>query len=321
MNLRNKKFATVAEYDNYIEGNYPKPNVSYIVEGGVMKYQKDAPDPAKQYLTFVILDNNTKLMYTAKGTGDNIQYSTNGGATWTTLNAGSYSPIFNAGDKIMWRGELMPTTNKGILRFANSTGRFNAKGNVMSLLYGDDFIGKTDLKAQKAFYGMFMGEGNLIDASNLVLPAPELTQDCYNAMFQGCTGLTTVPAILPATTLEFQCYNAMFQGCTSLTTAPALPATTLAIACYNSMFAGCTSLTTAPVLPAETLVRTCYQNMFNGCSNLNNIKMLATNTSGWDYLKEWVIGVSPTGTFTKAAGFNIPTGTSGIPSGWTVIEE
>jgi hypothetical protein len=45
----------------------------------------------------------------------------------------------------------------------------------------------------------------------------------------------------------------MFDGCTSLTTAPALPATTLAANCYSYMFYGCTSLTSAPALPATTL--------------------------------------------------------------------
>lgn len=31
-------------------------------------------------------------------------------------------------------------------------------------------------------------------------------------------------------------------------------------------------------------------------------------------------GVSPTGTFVKKAGVDWPTGNSGIPSGWTVVE-
>ena len=53
----------------------------------------------------------------------------------------------------------------------------------------------------------------------------------------------------------FACFYMLFNGCTSLTTAPALPATTLAEYCYFSMFGGCTSLTTAPALPATTFGR------------------------------------------------------------------
>jgi hypothetical protein len=57
---------------------------------------------------------------------------------------------------------------------------------------------------------------------------------CYRDMFNGCTGLTGLPAgLLPATTLANYCYTYMFTGCTGLTTLPAglLPATTLAGYC------------------------------------------------------------------------------------------
>lgn len=88
-----------------------------------------------------------------------------------------------------------------------------------------------------------------------------------------------------------------------------LPATALVSHCYDSLFSGCTSLITAPVLPATILVSQCYQNMFWNCTNLNYIN--CTNS--------WVKGVGATGTFVKAASMSSwTTGTSGIPSGWTV---
>ena len=38
-----------------------------------------------------------------------------------------------------------------------------------------------------------------------------------------------------------------------------------------------------------------------------------------DALGEWLLGVSSTGTFIKAAEINdLPKGSSGIPTGWTV---
>jgi hypothetical protein len=113
----------------------------------------------------------------------------------------------------------------------------------------------------------------------------------------------------------------MFYGCTSLTTAQSiLPATKLVNNCYQYMFYGCTSLTTAPELPAAKLAAS-YGHMFQGCSNLNYIKCLATDIPSTNYITNWVDGVSPTGTFVKASGISWSTGTSGIPSGWTVIEE
>ena len=125
--------------------------------------------------------------------------------------------------------------------------------------------------------------------------------------------------ILPATTLKQTCYYSMFNGCTSLTTAPALPATTLANGCYDTMFMGCTSLTTAPTLPATTLAKACYQNMFNGCTNLNYIKCLATDISATNCTTNWVQNVAATGTFVKDPNMSSwTTGNNGIPEGWTV---
>lgn len=191
---------------------------------------------------------------------------------------------------------------------------------------------------------MFFGCTSLTTAP--ALPATTLTQYCYSTMFSGCTSLTTAPELpattladyccqnmfsgctgltsaheLPATTLARWCYHGMFNNCTSLTTAPELPATTLASNCYSHLFYGCTSLTTAPELPATTLAGECYRNMFRDCKKLNYIKMLATNI-GLHSLLEWVIGVSSTGTFVKHPNMTIlPTGNSGIPSGWTVVND
>ena len=98
-----------------------------------------------------------------------------------------------------------------------------------------------------------------------------------------------------------------------------LPATTLFDYCYNGMFNGCTSLTTAPALPATTLAQNCYQNMFNGCTNLNYIKCLATDKSASNCTSFWVTNVAQNGTFVKNPNMSRwGTGTSGIPSGWTV---
>ena len=127
---------------------------------------------------------------------------------------------------------------------------------------------------------------------------------------------------LPATTLANNCYSDMFRGCTSLTTAPELPATTLANNCYEYMFDGCTSLTTAPELPATTLASQCYDYMFKYCNKLNYIKMLATDVSASNCLRGWVYGISSTGTFVKNPDMtSLPTGISGIPSGWTVVDD
>lgn len=64
--------------------------------------------------------------------------------------------------------------------------------------------------------------------------------------------------------------------------------------------------------------------MFEGCENLSSITMLATE--GYDVFKgslfNWVKGVATNGTFTKAASMDdLPTGDSGIPTGWPVVNQ
>ena len=141
-------------------------------------------------------------------------------------------------------------------------------------------------------------------------------------MFSGCESLRSAPELL-ATTLAKYCYSNMFAGCSNLITAPALPATTLAESCYIHMFESCSNLTTAPALPAENLADDCYYGMFYGCTKLNSVTMLATNIpENKNCLTDWMSGV-PTGegkgTFTKHKDMtSLPTGASGIPSGWTV---
>ena len=180
--------------------------------------------------------------------------------------------------------------------------------------------------AEHCYSNMFNGCTSLTVAPKL--PATTLAESCYESMFYNCTNLTTAPE-LPSTTLTECCYLQMFNGCTSLTAAPKLPATTLFANCYYEMFRGCTSLTAAPELPAATLVNWCYNSMFYGCTNLSSITMLATNIpANVGCLRNWVSGVASSGTFTKAANLiqgsetgQIPTGTSGIPEGWTVVNK
>ena len=169
--------------------------------------------------------------------------------------------------------------------------------------------------ANNCYQYMFQGCTSLRTAP--ALPATTLADICYDSMFQGCTSLTQAPK-LPAETLKTQCYYSMFKDCTSLTQAPALPATTLASSCYYYMFLNCKSLRTAPVLPATKLTINCYRYMFQGCSNISFVKCLATDISATNCTQFWLNGVASTGSFYKHPNATWTTGTSGIPTGWTV---
>lgn len=263
-----------------------------------------------EYLTIDIIEYGS----TIKINNANVSYSVNGGQWQTTT--GSTTLTTNLGDRIRFKG-----TNGGEYLFYGNTystaGLFAAEGNVMSLIYGDDFVGKTDLSG-KTFIGMFKNCQGLLN-KGIILPATTLANGCYEEMFGDCYRMTDAPA-LPATALTEGCYWGMFKGCSSLSTAPELPATTLANGCYDQMFLGCWALTTTPVLPATTLAESCYYSMFAECRDLNYVKCLATDISAGYALTDWLSGVSSTGTFVKATGVTWPSGTGGIPDSWTVQE-
>ena len=356
-----KAFANHSEYESYITGSsVAYPNVSvcedeyevHITDVGEI-VDPDAPVDSKKPLTFEITSDGVITWTLQTGNGLVIEYSKNGGE-WTSItsNTGASAPSISvvSGDTVQFRGDnaTYGDFNGNMSSFSGSTCGFNVYGNIMSLINSTGFTTATTLSSACTFFSLFIYT-KVVDASNLVLPATTLTQQCYGNMFGNCTGLTTAPSILPATTLAQGCYQYMFQGCSSLTSAPELPATTLAEACYSNMFSGCTSLTSAPELPATTLTNDCYSRMFYGCtslttapelpattlsqncyynmfwdcSSLNYIKCLATNISASSCTSNWVSGVASTGTFVKAAGMTSwETGPSGIPGdyahNWTV---
>ena len=277
------KFDTVAQY-NAEKDNLDYPSINYVVETDSLEYYTPAPTPSyeTQYLTFRAREDGTFKF--SKG---GLSYSLDNGETWTTLAKNTNSPTVQSGNTIMWKGTFSTSTGVGTF---SSTGAFDAEGNIMSLLFGDNFIGQTSLSGYDyAFYGLFSGCTHLISAENLVLPATTLAPYCYMNMFDSCTSLTTAPE-LPATTLADSCYNGMFWNCTSLTTAPSLPATTLANKCYEWMFNGCTSLTAAPSLPATTLADGCYGVMFVGCRSLTTAPQLPATTLAYYCYEEMFSG-------------------------------
>ena len=197
-------------------------------------------------------------------------------------------------------------------------------GNIMSLLYGEDFAENSELPSNATFSGLFKGMRNIKSAEHLVLPSMVLTQSCYSNMFNGCTGLEKAPK-LPATRLADACYAFMFYGCTSLVKAQVtLPATVLAPYCYYYMFHGCTSLTTAPNLPAKRLTDYCYAYMFRGCTSLIWVYAMFTtvihgNDYPYYYTLEWMYHVGSGGTFYRNRNtiWNVRT-PDGVPQGWTI---
>lgn len=247
-----------------------------------------------------------------------LMYSTNG-TSWTswgtnywlayTIPANTRLYIKAASDN----GGF--TINSNYYRYFTANGNVSIGGNILSLAYSN-FTNQSNVNKSYAFFHAFKDMTTLISASRLILPNSTYS-GCYSNMFNGCTALTTAPA-LPATYLWEDCYNMMFYNCSSLTTAPpTLPATSLANFCYYNMFHGCTALTKAPIIGGITKNYNCCISMFGGCSNLKEIRLTGSFNSR-DETTGWVEGVSSTGDFYKPSNVTVPTGTNGIPTGWTV---
>ena len=278
-------------------------------------------DYTNQYLTFVALGNGT---ISCMPTNNNTIYcSNNNGVSWISIAVETEIQV-NEGDRILWKCNMR--SGSGVLMYSichfSSSSNFYAEGNAMSLVYGDNFIGKTsqDITNGRVFSYMFNECTRLTSAENLILPMTTLTEECYGGMFNGCTSLTTAPE-LPATTLATHCYSDMFNGCTSLTTAPSvLPATTLAYGCYYAMFNGCTSLITAPEILATSY--SSYSGgdcnfMFSGCTSLNYVKCCSLSESLYNtYL--WLGGVSSAGTLVSNGGWS-KGNPAGVPTkSWSI---
>ena len=309
------EFETHADYERATGLN--KSNVCYCKDVKDVHYNPYTWE--NDYLTMIALENGTISFMIGQNVPvedvKSISYSINNGKTWvTTDNVDDKEENLvitvdvNKGNTVLWKGEAKQFYSTDMCKFESSC-KYNLCGNIMSMLYNDDFKDKTEFPndTQMNFFYLFvsLSQSNnyVVDASNLVLPATTLTlgcyfsmfsysdtlvscpklpattlaNNCYAVMFQGCTSLKSAPQ-LPATTLVEGCYGSMFQGCTSLKSAPQLPATTLVTDCYSNMFKGCTSLTTAPELPATTLVTDCYQHMFQGCTSLKSAPQLPATT-------------------------------------------
>ena len=256
-------------------------------------------DYSQDYLTFRILSGGTLNWKTSNNAFNRtLTYSLNDGE-WTDYTATTSGNILNlnAGDVIKFKATTDSYGNSNTwTTFSASTATFDIEGNIMSILYGDNFADQTTLTADYTFFRLLQN-AKIVNAENLVLPA---------------------------TTLRRSCYRDMMNNCQLMVKAPQLPATTLAQECYWATFYNCVSLEESPLLLSTGAVPTRgYSDMFTNCTSLKKVTCLATSIAGDNTTTYWLKNVAPTGTFYKnpsMAGW--PSGAdtlpSGIPNGWTV---
>ena len=148
----------------------------------------------------------------------------------------------------------------------------------------------------------------------------------FNECFVDCTSLTTISEGMfsNVTTVGNYSLSNCFKNCTSLTTIPEgmfANVTTVSGGAFNKCFIGCTSLLIGPNFKKITgsTSHDAFDECFKDCTSLQLI--YAPQMSAWNesYFQNWVSGVYPTGKMYVKSGVVPPTGTSGVPEGWQLL--
>lgn len=297
--------------------------------------------PTANYLKFTTVDDNGST-YAFSNSG--LEYSIDGGA-WTTLASNTNTPNVPKGSNIRFRGHLIPNGSKGIGRFSSS-GKFDAEGDLMTLLYGEYYVGQTDKFADYMF-GELFSNSNVVDAKNLVIPNA-MGDYYYYRMFYQCMSLTSAP-LLPFSHVGYNSCNSMFFKCTSLTAIQPMTiesinkgsmtsmfnncqslvdASMITItgeksrSCYN-MFNMCKNLKKSPIIKGDITSSSC-ERMFYGCSNLSDVTYLGTTSPSSSNSRNWMQNVPATGTFYMSQDATwdstVSRDANGIPEGWTIVK-
>lgn len=251
----------------------------FSATGNVTVYQEAAiSDFSKEYLTFIVTNGGTIVWRKAGSNAQNlsISYSINNG-TWTTITASSTTGAaidVVAGDEVRFKGTNSSYSKSPsyvtACRFAG-TATCCVCGNIMSLIYGDNFIGQSTLPSANTFCGLFFSYSKMTsdEEHKLVLPATTLTNDCYHHMFYGCSNLTIAPE-LPAPTLKSLCYTEMFGGCSKLNYIKCLATNISADRCTNYWLNGVSSTGTFVKASSMTSWKTGVDGIPEGWTVENN---------------------------------------------------
>jgi hypothetical protein len=291
----------------------------------MMANQEDTKINPNDYLTFEALYDGVKLLNT-KGT-NTFQCSTDLGLTWQDWLPETYSPVLNAGDKLLVKC-VNPTINStyGIGRITSDQEQgyyYKVSGDIMSMIFGDDAAIHYSLKGYDRCFTNFLQSLRLLDAGDLILKATELAPYCYNQLLYGCNNNNRLPKELPAENLASYCYRYFSNG-GSYTDMPIIKATSTTSDSFNGFLTFSTKLTNVDLSSIKTLSgNRALTSAFRNCSALNYIKI------GWkqwanpsSLSASWVEGVSSQGTFVMPYNIEFDPesirGIHGIPEGWKV---
>lgn len=247
-------------------------------------------------LTFEAYEAGASVTFTlAEGVTGNVIYSTDSGATWSDYTSGTEISLASVGDRVMFRGNNASYYNDpNYSHFVTS--KCYIYGNVISLINSTIYGWGRVLTGNHNFDHLFYNNQDMKShPTNSLRLSATFTPYCYEAMFSGCSSITTPPYMYNSE-VNTGCFKEMFKGCTSLTESPYLPATSLNTDCYKEMFYGCYNLSTVICLAKTNKDYGCTNWLYDAGRDVTGVKTFYKNsTTTW--------------------GDSSP---STIPEGWTV---
>ena len=255
-----------ALYDTWV-ATFPWSDQSILPH--IVKYHETC-------LTFTSQMDGTTISMRANGSAPTLDLEyTKDGLTWSDFTVGSTSVLIDEGEHASFRTksttDTVTSTGDADYNCFVVNGKATLSGSVASMVNKDHFHAKLPEGSNYALNRLFNAQHGIVGSlKNLKLPFKKLEENCYKCMFRDSGGITEAPE-LPATELAPECYHAMFELCTGLTTpCSKLEATDVPYRAYYHLFSQCYNLASAPAISAVDIDESGMEAMFNLCSHLSS---------------------------------------------------
>lgn len=186
----------------------------------------------------------------------------------TRLEEGCYSHMFSGCTRIV---ESYDLSNVELFAKQSCFGMFKDCTALFRIL------GNLPKASDYSFEAMYEGCTALVTIPTEYLPI-DTENGCFYGMFRGCTSLLNVEGILRSELVEFDSYREMFKDCTAMVTPPSIPAVYSRDRSMQSMFEGCTSLESIPEIMIVSMDADVAKYMFRGCTSLRIISLPNTKS-------------------------------------------
>ena len=178
-----------------------------------------------QYLTMEMLESGVISLSIIKVAGGSLGYSINNGEwvdkNWTTTSASPdiiTTPSLSVGDKVRWRySNPNGTFSSGYYSKStfSSTGKCNVYGNILSLIYGDNFADKHSVTDSAHVLRDIFRDIQSVSAEFMIIPVDIIHTYCCVLIFSGNTTIEKGPVFI-SSEIKSNGLQQAFDGCTSL---------------------------------------------------------------------------------------------------------